>query len=138
MLAERSVGVEFLQGENKPKERKAALKRLESGDTQVLIGTTILDVGVDVPAVGVVVLAGGGKAEVALRQRVGRGLRAKKKVPNCALVVDFDNPWNSHTKEHAQARRSIIEGTPGFAENIRAAGRDFDFVGLGLATRKVA
>lgn len=137
-LAERGVTVEFLQGENKPKERKAALKRLASGETQVLIGTTILDVGVDVPAVGVVVLAGGGKAEVALRQRVGRGLRAKKKGPNCALVVDFDDPWNSHTKEHAQARRSIIEGTPGFAENILAAGRDFDFVGLGLATRKAA
>lgn len=138
MLAERSIAVEFMQGENKPKERKAALTRLANGETQTLIGTTILDVGVDVPAVGIVILAGGGKAEVALRQRVGRGLRAKKKGPNCALVVDFDDPWNSHTKDHAKQRRSIIEGTPGFAENILPDGQDFDFVKLGLATRKAA
>ena len=42
----------------------------------------ILDVGVDVPSVGCIILAGGGKAEVANRQRIGRGLRAKKLGPN--------------------------------------------------------
>ncbi|MBH8434009.1 hypothetical protein I8Q59_09430, partial [Acinetobacter baumannii] len=42
----------------------------------------LLDGGVDVPAVGLIILAGGGKAEVALRQRIGRGLRAKKFGPN--------------------------------------------------------
>jgi superfamily II DNA or RNA helicase len=137
-LTNKGVRVEFLQGENKPKERKAALARLRDREIDVLIGTTILDVGVDVPAVGVVILAGGGKAEVALRQRVGRGLRAKKKGPNVALVVDFTDPWNSHTKEHALQRRSIIDSTPGFAENVLPAGADFDFVKLGLATRRAA
>lgn len=138
MLVEKGVKVEFLQGENKPKERKAALGRLKSRETEVLIGTTILDVGVDVPAIGLVILGGGGKAEVALRQRVGRGAREKKVGPNRFLVVDFNDPWNSHTKEHAQARRQIIESTPGFVENILPAGQDFDFVGLGFATRKAA
>lgn len=131
-LAARGVRVEFIRGENNPKERKTALKHLASGIVQVLIGTTILDVGVDVPAVGMVILAGGGKAEVALRQRIGRGLRAKKTGPNVCLIVDFDDLYNSHLKTHALQRRAIIEGTPGFAENVLPAGKDFDFLGLGL------
>lgn len=99
---------------------------------QCLIGSTILDVGVDVPSVGLVVLAGGGKAEVAHRQRIGRGLRAKKKGPNVALVVDFDDSINSHLKEHAVTRENILRTTPGFAERILPPGVDFDFKKLGL------
>jgi superfamily II DNA or RNA helicase len=137
-LAAKGVRVEFLQGENKPKERKAALGRLRDREIDCLIGTTILDVGVDVPAVGIVILAGGGKAEVALRQRIGRGARAKKSGPNRFAVVDFDDPWNSHTKEHALQRRSIVDSTPGFAENVLPDGADFDFVELGWARRRAA
>lgn len=137
MLKAAGVRAAFIRGENDQKERKAALSRLAKGQLDVLIGTTILDVGVDVPAVGMVILAGGGKAEVSLRQRIGRGLRAKKLGPNVCLVVDFEDAYNGHLKAHAQQRRAIIEGTPGFAENILPAGVDFDFEGLGL-TRKAA
>lgn len=98
-----------------------------------LIGTTILDVGVDVPAVGMIVLAGGGKAEVALRQRIGRGLRAKKSGPNVALIVDFDDPHNNYIKSHAAQRLSIIKETEGFGENVVLG--DFDFEALGLLNK---
>ncbi|BBI61699.1 hypothetical protein HSBAA_30050 [Vreelandella sulfidaeris] len=75
-----SVGVraKFVFGDSNKDERQKALDELRDGVIQVLIGSTIMDVGVDVPAVGCVILAGGGKAEVALRQRIGRGLRAKR------------------------------------------------------------
>jgi superfamily II DNA or RNA helicase len=114
-----------------------ALKALKTGKLQILIGSTILDVGVDVPAVGMVILAGGMKAEVSHRQRVGRGLRAKKDAPNVAFIVDFTDHWNAHTREHARLRQEIIAQTPGFVEGILPAGADFDFVGLGI-TRKAA
>lgn len=115
----------FIKGENNQDERKHALERLKTGAVKCLIGTTILDVGVDVPAVGMVILAGGGKAEVALRQRIGRGLRAKKTGPNVCFVVDFDDGLNTHLREHAAQRRAIVEATPGFAERILAPGQDF-------------
>lgn len=120
----------FMFGEHSQAERSAALIALKLKKIDVLIGSTILDVGVDVPAVGIVVLAGGGKAEVALRQRIGRGLREKKDgSPNVCLIVDFADDHNIHLKGHYLQRRSIIEGTPGFAENIV---RDFDYAGLGF------
>lgn len=125
LLERHGIAVEFIQGEDDQPERKRALKRLADGKCQVLIGTTILDVGVDVPAVGMVILAGGGKAQVALRQRIGRGLRAKKTGPNVAFIVDFADDVNSHLRDHYRQRREIIESTPGFAEGVLGDEADF-------------
>jgi superfamily II DNA or RNA helicase len=132
--AMRAAGLRvcFIRGENDQDERKRALARLAAGDIDVLIGTTILDVGVDVPAVGHVCLAGGGKAEVALRQRIGRGLRAKKKGPNLCFVTDFADDFNDHLKLHAKQRQSIIKETAGFDRFIHEHGRDVDLAALGF------
>lgn len=126
-LRDAGVKVAFIRGENDQDERKAALDRLASGDLDVVIGTTILDVGVDVPSLGMIILAGGGKAEVAHRQRIGRGLRAKKNGPNVAFILDFEDGANQHLIEHAAQRRYIVEQTAGFGENILPQGQDFDW-----------
>ncbi len=127
LMRSKGLKVEFIRGENDQEARRSALEKLKTGKIDVLIGTTILDVGVDVPAVGLVQLAGGGKAEVALRQRIGRGLRAKKSGPNVCFISDYSVKINQHIRDHARQRRAIIEATPGFAENILADGADFDW-----------
>lgn len=131
-LRKLSVRAEYLLGENNTASRDAALQKMRDCELDVLIGTTILDVGVDVPAIGMMILLGGGKAEVAHRQRIGRGLRAKKTGPNVCLVVDFRDSPNKHLIKHAAERRAIVELTPGFAENILADNDDFDYVSLGF------
>ncbi|MCG5512839.1 DEAD/DEAH box helicase [Ectothiorhodospira shaposhnikovii] len=138
MMERAGIRAQFIYGKHEQEQRRAALGALGDGSLQVLIGSTILDVGVDVPAVGLVVLAGGGKAEVALRQRIGRGLRRKKCGPNVALVVDFSDSHNAHLKEHGATRRAIVEATEGFVENILPPGADFDLAGMGLLGRKAA
>lgn len=127
----RALGIRvmFIQGENDQKERQRALNLLGAGKIDCLIGTTILDVGVDVPSCGMVILAGGGKAEVAVRQRIGRGLRRKKVGPNVCYVVMFHDNWNNHTNSHSLECKRIILETPGFAENIVG---DFDMEGDGF------
>ena len=119
-LNEAGVITDFISGECDQKKRQAALDKLKDGKLNCLIGSTILDVGVDVPAVGMVILAGGGKAEVALRQRIGRGLRAKKNMPNVCFIIDFTDRHNAHLFKHSSMRRSIVAETPGFAENVLA------------------
>ena len=118
LMEDVGLRVEFIFGESNQKTRQANLDKLKNNEINVLIGSTILDVGVDVPAVGMVILAGAGKAEVSLRQRIGRGLRAKKQGPNVCFVVDFDDPWSKHTMTHALMRRNVILNTPGFAEGV--------------------
>lgn len=118
----------FLYGKNEQDERSAELKRLEAGTLNILIGSTICDVGIDVPSIGMVILAGGGKAEVALRQRIGRGLRRKKKgIANVTFVVDFLDNHNSHLRSHAAQRRLIVENTDGFHQGILAKDKDFNW-----------
>lgn len=125
--------IEYIYGEDDQASRDAALNKLRNGELDVLIGSKIMDVGVDVPAIGMVIPAGGGKAEVELRQRIGRGLREKKSgLPNVAFIIDFADGFNTHLSSHAKQRRAIIEGTPGFAENIVD---DFDFAGCGLVKK---
>lgn len=124
---EAGLRAEFIFGKHELDQRTAALARLKSGETQMLIGSTILDVGVDVPAVGLVILAGGGKAEVQLRQRIGRGLREKKAGPNVCFVLDFQDAWNKTLWEHALTRRAILEETDGFREGILPDGADFNY-----------
>lgn len=118
MMNSAGLHAAFIFGDNNAEERKQRLAELKRGEIDVLIGSTILDVGVDVPAVGMVILAGAGKAEVSIRQRIGRGLRAKKDSPNVCFIVDFDDPFNQYLFNHANQRRAIIETTPGFNEGV--------------------
>jgi superfamily II DNA or RNA helicase len=129
MLTRAGARAAFIYGDDNQAERTRTLKALGTGAIDALIGSTILDVGVDVPSVGMIVLAGGGKAEVATRQRIGRGLREKKTGPNVALIVDMADDHNNHLKGHFVQRLSIVQGTPGFSEGIVT---DFDFATLGL------
>jgi superfamily II DNA or RNA helicase len=134
-LHRAGLRVNFIFGEHEQEERQAALTALKERRIDVLIGSTILDVGVDVPAVGMIILAGAGKAEVQMRQRIGRGLRAKKAGPNVALIVDFSDPLNNHLRTHSAERQQIVKSTPGFAEGVVT--HDFDYAALGFE-RKAA
>lgn len=123
-MREAGLRVAYIQGEDDQEARERELKRLEKGTIDVLIGSTIVDVGVDVPAIGLVQLAGGGKGEIALRQRIGRGARAKKVGPNVFFVTDYTTGPNSYFKEHTAERRKMIESTDGFREGILLPGQD--------------
>jgi superfamily II DNA or RNA helicase len=129
-LRANGIRAEYIDGEDSQAERVRCLNLLQNQEIDTLVGSTIVDVGADVPAIGLIVLAGGGKSQEQLRQRIGRGLRAKKSGPNVAFVVDFADVQNNHLRAHYLARRGIVESTPGFGENI--VEKDFDLKGLGF------
>ncbi|MET2951320.1 helicase-related protein [Vibrio owensii] len=133
LISKTGLKVSFIFGDHAQEERKQALTALKNGTIDVLIGSTILDVGVDCPAVGLVILAGGGKAEVNLRQRIGRGLRAKKMGPNACFIVDFMDAGNNHLIKHSRMRREIVEATPGFVEGIITGDFKYEEIGFSKA-----
>jgi superfamily II DNA or RNA helicase len=122
---------QFIKGEDDMKGRRNALDNLISGKINGIIGTNILDVGVDVPAIGLVQLCGGMKAQVALRQRIGRGLRSKKTMPNFAFIAHYSCNANSYLKDHANQCEQIIRRIPGFNEGILLDGEDFNWALFG-------
>jgi superfamily II DNA or RNA helicase len=66
---------QFIHGKESTEVRQQALSDFEQGVNQVLIATSILDEGVDIPSIDVLILCGGGKSSIKSMQRLGRGIR---------------------------------------------------------------
>lgn len=80
--------VELLHGRMKGPEKEAILDRFAAGETQVLVSTTVIEVGVNVPNATVMVVEDAERFGLAqlhqLRGRVGRGEKASW----CFLMAD--------------------------------------------------
>lgn len=78
----------YANGSMSAEVRKDIISGLKKGGRKVVIATPIFDEGVDVPAVDLVVLAGAGKSNIRIMQRIGRGMRPKAG-DNTLQVIDF-------------------------------------------------
>lgn len=98
-----------------PKRRKELLDAMRRRELMCIIGTSLLDEGVDVPAAGAGIFAGGGKSSTRELQRVGRFIRPDPNDPEKKLA--YIEEFYDHTKwlrNHAKLRRKILETEPEF------------------------
>ena len=135
LLAPLRVGL--VHGRMKAVDRDAEMARFRDGELDVLVGTTVVEVGVDVPEATMMVVQGADRFGLAqlhqLRGRVGRGEAASF----CVLVSDS-------VDETAQARlKAVSEIRDGFelAERDWELRREGDVLGLvqsGLPRLRIA
>ncbi|EEG09499.1 ATP-dependent DNA helicase RecG [Pseudogulbenkiania ferrooxidans] len=102
-------GVGLVHGRMKPAEKAAVMAAFAANELQVLVATTVIEVGVDVPNASLMVIEHAERMGLAqlhqLRGRVGRG------AAKSACVLMFDTPLS----ELAKARLKVIyENTDGF------------------------
>jgi len=129
--------VELVHGRMLAQDRDAALDKLRTGEAGVLVATTVIEVGVDVPEATIIVIEHAEKFGLAqlhqLRGRVGRGDKAS----SCLLL--YQAPLTESGKERLDILRKTTDGFEIAEADFRLRGPG-DLLGLrqsGLPTFRV-
>ena len=98
--------VGLVHGKMKASEKDAVMRRFKAGDVQLLVSTTVIEVGIDVPNATVMVIEHAERFGLAqlhqLRGRVGRGAAAGL----CVLIAPFHRGDAAHERLQALVRTS--------------------------------
>jgi len=111
-LSELIPGSFFIQGRDKSETRRRAIRDLQKKKIMSLIATTLADEGLDIPNLNALILAGGGKSETRVFQRIGRALRPAPG-KNRAIIVDFLDRV-PYLQNHSMKRIEIYRTEPMF------------------------
>jgi ATP-dependent DNA helicase RecG len=126
-LADISVGL--VHGRMRSEEKEKAMKAFSEGRTRVLVATTVIEVGVDVPEATLMIIENSERLGLSqlhqLRGRVGRG----KELGTCVLL--YRGPLSGMAKQRLKVLRATSDG-------FKVAERDLELRGPGevLGTRQ--
>ncbi|MDQ0385104.1 ATP-dependent DNA helicase RecG [Streptomyces sp. DSM 42143] len=104
----QGLRVEVLHGRMQPDDKDAVMRRFAAGDTDVLVATTVIEVGVNVPNATAMVIMDADRFGVSqlhqLRGRVGRG-----SAPGLCLLVS-EMPEASAARQRLNAVAGTLDG----------------------------
>ena len=119
----------LIHGRLKPREKTDLMHRFKTGDIDLLVATTVIEVGVDVPNASLMIIDNSERLGLSqlhqLRGRIGRGSEAS----HCVLL------YNSPLSINGSARLKIMRGTN---DGFKIAEKDLELRGPGeiLGTRQ--
>lgn len=125
----RKFAVGLLHGRMKPEEKEEVMRRFANGEVQILVSTTVIEVGVDVPNASVMVVEHAERFGLSqlhqLRGRVGRGAEQSF----CVLLA------SDKQTDIARERLGIMEETN---DGFKIAEKDLQIRGPGelMGTRQ--
>jgi ATP-dependent DNA helicase RecG len=124
-----NIRVGLVHGRLSGPRKEAVMRAFSAGEIQLLVATTVIEVGVDVPNASVMVIDNAERMGLAqlhqLRGRIGRGAKAS----SCVLL------YRSPLSELARARLAVLRETN---DGFEIARRDLELRGPGelLGTRQ--
>jgi len=107
-LALPQLDIGLIHGRLKPAEKEAVMATFKSGELSLLVATTVIEVGVDVPNASLMIIENPERLGLAqlhqLRGRVGRGSQAS----HCVLL--YQTPLSANGKQRLGALRESSDG----------------------------
>ncbi len=102
------LAIGLIHGRLKPAEKEAMMAAFKSGELSLLVATTVIEVGVDVPNASLMIIENPERLGLAqlhqLRGRVGRGARAS----HCVLL--YQTPLSASGKQRLTVLRESSDG----------------------------
>jgi len=117
----KGFNVGLLHGKMKPAEKKKVMESFASGETHLLVSTTVIEVGIDVPNAVIMVIENAERFGLSqlhqLRGRIGRGTEKS----TCIMISDARNEATEH-------RLKVLAST---SDGFRIADEDLKLRGPG-------
>jgi ATP-dependent DNA helicase RecG len=102
------VNVGLVHGRMKPKEKESVMARFKAGELQLLVATTVIEVGVDVSNASLMIIENAERLGLAqlhqLRGRVGRG------TVDSSCVLLYHPPLSETARRRLDALRASTDG----------------------------
>jgi ATP-dependent DNA helicase RecG len=114
------IPVALVHGRMKAKDKEAVMAAFKAGEYRLLVATTVIEVGVDVPAASLMVIENPERLGLAqlhqLRGRVGRGSLQS----HCVLL--YQSPLGQHSRARLTVMRASNDGFAIAEEDLRQRG----------------
>ncbi|TSC71127.1 MAG: ATP-dependent DNA helicase RecG [Parcubacteria group bacterium Gr01-1014_49] len=102
------ASIDILHSKMKPSEKEDAMKRFENGDIDILVATSVVEVGVNVPNATVILIEGAERFGLAqLHQLRGRVIRSTHQSYCFALPESFGEATKERMKAFASAKNGF-------------------------------
>lgn len=112
LFEKNNISFGLLNGKNSLEERETMQEKFINKEIDVILGSTVYDLGIDIKQISALVLAGGGKSSIRTLQRIGRCIRGNEGKTYAAVIDFYDNI--RYLNKHSKIRYEIYKSEPGF------------------------